>query len=163
MTSGTVNINGAITPIEEGRISVLDHGFLFGDNIYETLRTYQRKPFLFTKHYERLERSARAVFLDIPWSKEKMLGELGRTLDAATHPGESRIRITVTRGIGSVGPDPDSCGTPTSIIFATPLAELPAAVYSEGVDVVVSSFYRSRQLGDAKTGNLLRSVLALRE
>jgi branched-chain amino acid aminotransferase len=163
MTSGTVNINGLISPIEDGRISVLDHGFLFGDNIYETLRTYDGKPFLFTKHYERLERSGRTIFLDIPWTRDRMLAEVARTLAASSYSGESRIRITVTRGIGGVGPDPDSCEAPTSIIFATPLPELPSTVYSDGVNVVVSSFYRSRQLGDAKTGNLLRSVLALRE
>lgn len=163
MTQGTVNINGAITPIEDGRISVLDHGFLFGDNIYETLRTYQGRPFLFSKHFARLERSARAIYLSLPWNKEKMLVELRRTLEAARHPNQSRIRITVTRGIGDVGPDPGSCGTPNTIIFATPLIELPRSVYDDGVDVVVSSFYRSRQLGDAKTGNLLRSVLATRE
>ena len=57
----------------------------------------------------------------------------------------------------------DTCESPTVIIFATPLPDLPADVYENGVEVIVSSFYRSRQLGDAKTGNLLRSVLALRE
>ena len=61
------------------------------------------------------------------------------------------------------GPDPASCASPATIIFATPLPNLPQSVYENGVEVIVSSFYRSRQLGDAKTGNLLRSVLALRE
>lgn len=158
-----ININGSITAPDEAKIPVLDHGFLFGDSIYETLRTYRGKPFLFSKHFARLERSAAAIYLHLPWDQARTLRELRRTIDAAANPGESRIRITVTRGIGDVGPDMDSCGTPNVVIFATPLTELPREVYENGVDVVISSLYRSRQLADAKTGNLLRSVLAIRE
>lgn len=161
--AGLVNINGVVTPISEGRIPVLDHGFLFGDSIYETLRTYNQKPFLFSRHFERLRRSARAVFLDLPWSHEKAFSEVLRTIRHAGAAGEHRIRLTVTRGTGDVSPDPASCGDPNVIIFVTPLRTLPASVYENGVEVIVSSFYRSRQLGDAKTGNLLRSVLAQRE
>jgi branched-subunit amino acid aminotransferase/4-amino-4-deoxychorismate lyase len=64
--AGVVSIDGVLTPISEGRIPVLDHGFLFGDNIYETMRTYNQKPFLFSRHFERLKRSARAVFMTLP-------------------------------------------------------------------------------------------------
>jgi branched-chain amino acid aminotransferase len=160
---GVVNINGVLTPISEGRIPVLDHGFLFGDNIYETLRTYNQKPFLFSRHFERLRKSARAVFMDLPSTREELFAETLRTIKAAGDSSEHRVRITITRGAGDVSPDPGSCDAPTVIIFATPLAALPASVYENGVEVIVSSFYRSRQLGDAKTGNLLRSVLALRE
>ena len=161
--SGLVNIDGEITPIAEGRIPVLDHGFLFGDSIYETMRTYDQKPFLFSRHFDRLCRSARAVFMDIPWNRDRMRAEVLRTIAAAGNGGEHRVRVTITRGTGDVSPDPASCDAPSTIIFATPLPNLPKAVYENGVDVIVSSFYRSRQLGDAKTGNLLRSVLALRE
>jgi branched-chain amino acid aminotransferase len=161
--AGLVNIDGNIAPISEGRIPVLDHGFLFGDSIYETLRTYNQKPFLFSRHFERLRRSARAVFLDLPWSREETYAEVLRTIQQAGAATEHRVRITVTRGAGDVSPDPASCGSPSVIIFATPLRQLPAGVYADGVEVIISSFYRSRQLGDAKTGNLLRSVLAQRE
>ena len=160
---GVVSINGVVTPISEGRIPILDHGFLFGDNIYETFRTYNQKPFLFSRHFERLKRSARATFLDLPVTREQLFAETLRTLEAAGKSSEHRVRITVTRGPGDVSPDPGSCDKPTVIIFATPIADLPAGVYEQGVEVIVSSFYRSRQLGDAKTGNLLRSVLATRE
>jgi len=160
---GIVNIDGEIMPIAEGRVPVLDHGFLFGDSIYETLRTYDQKPFLFSRHYERLRRSARAVFMDIPQNREQMYAEVLRTVKAAGSDGEHRVRITITRGAGDVSPDPGSCEASSIIIFATPLPSLPESVYRNGVEVIVSSFYRSRQLGDAKTGNLLRSVLALRE
>ena len=161
--AGIVNIDGEIMPIDQGKVPVLDHGFLFGDSIYETLRTYDQKPFLFSRHYERLRRSARAVFMDIPQNREQLYGEVLRTVKAAGNTGEHRVRVTITRGAGDVSPDPGSCESPSIIIFATPLPNLPETVYRDGVDVIVSSFYRSRQLGDAKTGNLLRSVLAMRE
>jgi branched-chain amino acid aminotransferase len=160
---GVVSIDGILSPISEGRIPVLDHGFLFGDNVYETLRTYNQKPFLFSRHFERLRRSARAVFMTLPFNREELLDETRRTIRAAGDATEHRIRITITRGAGDVSPDPGSCDTPTVIVFATPLAALPPEIYDKGVEVIVSSFYRSRQLGDAKTGNLLRAVLAMRE
>jgi branched-chain amino acid aminotransferase len=160
---GVVNFNGVITPIGEGRISVLDHGFLFGDNVYETLRTYSRKPFLLTRHFERLQRSARTIFLDLPWDLDTTRNEVLKTLRAANFSGESRIRITITRGAGDMGLDPGPCTSPNAIVFATPLKELSSEVYENGVEIIVSSLQRSRQLGEAKTGNLLRSVLASRE
>ena len=161
-TQGLVNINGVIGPIAEGRISVLDHGFLFGDSIYETLRTYGQRPFLFGRHFARLERSARSVLMDLPWDAARTRAELVRTIEATGTASEQRVRITVTRGVGDISPDPDNC-TPTVLILLTPFTPPSPEVYENGVSVIVSSFYRSRQLGDAKTGNLLRSVLALKE
>ena len=160
---GMASINGEILPIADARIPVLDHGFLFGDSVYETLRTYSQKPFLFSRHFERLQRSAGAVFMELPVNRTQLYAETLRTVKAAGDAGEHRIRITITRGSGDVGPDPTTCDVPSVIIFATPLPNLPATVYEDGVDVIVSTYYRSRQLGDAKTGNLLRAVLALRE
>ena len=66
-----ININGVITAAEEAKISVLDHGLLFGDSVYETLRTYQGKPFLFSRHFARLEHSAQGFHLRLPWSKDE--------------------------------------------------------------------------------------------
>ena len=146
---GLVNINGVITPLSEGRIPVLDHGFLFGDSIYETMRTYNQKPLLFSRHFERLRKSARAVFMDLPSSREQLYEETLRTIKAAGSATEHRVRITITRGTGDESPDPRSCAAPNVIIFATPLPTIPASVYEQGVEVIVSSFYRSRQLGDA--------------
>ena len=82
---------------------------------------------------------------------------------AAGLSSESRIRITVTRGVGDVGPDPGTCKSPNVIVIVTPLAELSDSIYENGVDVVISSFHRTIHLADAKTGNLIRTVLAQRE
>jgi branched-chain amino acid aminotransferase len=160
---GVISVNGTITSAEDARIPVLDHGFLFGDSVYETLRTHRHKPFLFTRHFIRMERSARSIELALPLSREKTFQEVCRLVDAAGFSSEARIRITVTRGVGEVGPDPGTCASPNVIVIVTPLAELPESVYENGVEVVISSFHRTIHLADAKTGNLIRTVLAQRE
>src|SRR5215471_4818638 len=160
---GVISVNGTITSAEDARIPVLDHGFLFGDSVYETLRTHRHKPFLFTRHFLRMERSARNIELGLPWNREKTFQQTCRVVDAAGFTSESRIRITVTRGVGEVGPDPGTCTSPNVIVIVTPLAELPESVYENGVNVVISSFHRTIHLADAKTGNLIRTVLAQRE
>jgi branched-chain amino acid aminotransferase len=158
-----ISVNGILTADADARIPVLDHGFLFGDSVYETLRTHRCKPFLFTRHFARMERSARSVELTLPWSREETFSEVRRVVDAAGHSNESRIRITVTRGVGEVGPDPSTCKSPNVIVIVTPLAELPESVFEAGVTVVISSYQRTSHLADAKTGNLIRTVLAQRE
>src|SRR2546425_7942171 len=87
-----ININGVITAPEDARIPVLDHGLLFGDSVYETLRTYNGKPFLFSRHFARLEHSAHGIDLKLPWTKSRTLDEIRRTLMA----GESRLPLMVT-------------------------------------------------------------------
>jgi branched-chain amino acid aminotransferase len=158
-----ISVNGVLTSDADARIPVLDHGFLFGDSVYETLRTHRHKPFLFTRHFARMERSARSVELTLPWTREETFSETRRVVDAAGSPHESRIRITVTRGVGEVGPDPSTYKSPNVIVIVTPLTELPESVFEAGVSVVISSYQRTFHLADAKTGNLIRTVLAQRE
>jgi branched-chain amino acid aminotransferase len=161
--STRVNINGVITPPEDARISVLDHGFMFGDSVYEALRTYGRKPFLFSKHFARLQHSAQGIHLDLLWDKERTRIEILRTLEEANNPRESRVRLIVTRGIGNLSPDTDACAAPTVVTIASPLVEPPLEIYEKGVDVMLSSLHRTLQFADVKTGNLIRQVLAFRE
>src|SRR5215813_7190173 len=122
-----VNINGVITPPEEARISVLDHGLLFGDSVYETLRTYGGKPFLFSRHFARLEHSAKAINLQLPWDKSKTLEEVVKTC----FDGESRIRLVVTRGIGDLSAETETCGGPAVIIIVVPLVSLDEKIYTQ--------------------------------
>jgi branched-chain amino acid aminotransferase len=154
-----ININGVITAPEEARISVLDHGLLFGDSVYETLRTYAHKPFLFSRHFARLEHSAAGIDLRLPWSKSKTLEEVQKTLFA----DECRVRLMITRGVGELGPDIETCTDPTVIIIVVPLVALPERVYEQGVDVVISSVRRSGRFADIKTGSLIHQVLSRRE
>ena len=154
-----ININGVITEPEDAKISVLDHGLLFGASVYETLRTYQGKPFLFSRHFARMEHSAAGIDLKLPWNKSKTLEEIRRTLP----PGESRIRLMITRGTGELGPDTETCADPAAIIIVVPLLVLPERIYEEGVDVVISSIRRGGRFADIKTGSLIHQVLARRE
>jgi len=154
-----ININGLISPLEDAKISVLDHGLLFGDSVYETLRTYNGKPFLFSRHFARLERSANGIDLKLPWTASRTLEEIRRTL----LPGECRIRLIVTRGVGDVSADMETCTDPTVIIIVVPLVLLPGHVYEDGVDVVISSVRRSERFAEIKTGSLIHQVLARRE
>src|SRR5262245_41708700 len=116
-----ININGVITASEDAKISVLDHGFLFGDSVYETLRTYQGKPFLFSRHFRRLQHSAEGLHLLLPWSRELTFEQIQRTL----LPGECRIRLVVTRGVGALAANPETCIDPSTIIIVVPLTALP--------------------------------------
>src|SRR5215468_10487087 len=145
-----VNINGVITPPEEAKISVLDHGLLFGDSVYETLRTYGGKPFLFSRHFARLEHSAEAIHLKLPWSNSKTREEVQRTLMS----GECRVRVIFTRGVGELEADIETCTAPTALIIVVPLVLPPERIYEQGVDVVISSVRRGR-LADIKSGNLI--------
>jgi branched-chain amino acid aminotransferase len=153
-----VNINGVIAA-GEAKISVLDHGLLFGDSVYETLRTYTGKPFLFSRHFARLERSAGGIDLKLPWTKARTLDETLRTLLV----GECRIRLMVTRGIGEIEADPETCTDPASIIIVVPLVTPPERIYRDGVDVVISSVRRSPRFANIKTGSLIHQVLARHE
>ena len=154
-----ININGVITAAPDAKISVLDHGLLFGDSVYETLRTYEGKPFLFSRHFARLQHSAEGIHLELPWSKAETLGQIQRTL----LPGECRIRLLITRGTGELGADPETCTDPAPIIIVVPLSAPPAQVYNDGVAVVISSVRRSQRLADIKSGSLIHQVLAFRE
>src|SRR5436190_611558 len=156
---GLININGVITTPEEAKISVLDHGLLFGDSVYETLRTYGGKLFLFSRHFARLQHSAQAIHLKLPWSKSKVREEIGRTLMA----GECRVRLIFTRGVGELEADIETCTAPTAIIIVVPLVLPPERIYEQGVDVVISSVPRGVRYADIKSGSLIHQVLARRE
>ena len=154
-----ININGVLSSPEDAKISVLDHGLLFGDSVYETLRTYNGKPFLFSRHFSRLEHSAHEIELQLPWTKARTLDEIRRTLFA----GESRIRLVFTRGVGDIAADIETCSAPAPIIIVVPLVAPPERIYQEGVEVVISSVRRSSRFADIKTGSLIHQVLARRE
>jgi len=154
-----INIDGVIVAPEDATISVLDHGLLFGDSVYETIRTYRGKPFLFSRHFARLEHSAGAIDLQLPWTRVKTLEEVRKTLFA----GECRIRLIVTRGIGDIAADIETCTDPRTIIIVVPLVAPPERIYTEGVDVVISTVRRSSRFADIKTGSLIHQVLARRE
>src|SRR6266542_5454637 len=98
----TVNVNGLVFDQEHAVISVFDHGFLYGEGVYETLRTYNRVPFLFDRHMRRLRASAGYLQLDVPFSDEGLATWIGDTMTAAGDMQEAYIRVLLTRGVGEL-------------------------------------------------------------
>ena len=115
-------------------ISVFDHGFLYGEGIYETLRTYNRRLFLFDRHVRRLRRSAGMIALDVPFSDAELLQAItGDDGARATSADEAYVRVLVTRGVGELTYDPKATPAPSLVIIVKPQVDPPAAAYRDGV------------------------------
>lgn len=157
-------LNSKFVKKEQAKISVFDHGFLYGDGVYETLRTYGGKVWQIDGHLKRLDRSAKILGLEIPYSRNQIKIFLNKLLKmngfvlTAGGVNEARIRITLTRGVNDF--DFVTCKKPTLIMVAQPLVLEPKAVYEKGVKVV--SFKMERILPQAKTASLLPLILANR-
>src|SRR5215211_7609731 len=100
--AATVNVNGRVSDQDHAVISVFDHGFLYGEGVYETLRTYNGRPFLFERHMRRLRRSAAMICLTVPFDDQTMARQFDETMEAASlgppSAQEAYIRLLVTRG-----------------------------------------------------------------
>ncbi|HEY5618210.1 MAG TPA: aminotransferase class IV [Vicinamibacterales bacterium] len=162
--TATVNVNGRITPEREAVISVFDHGFLYGEGIYETMRTYNQRPFLYERHMRRMRNSARMIALDVPFTDADLAAEIRDTRAAADLKGaEAYIRVLVTRGIGELTYDPHATPTPSVVIIVKPQVDPPPEAYERGVRVVIVDVVRNHP--DTvnpliKSNNLLNCVLA---
>ena len=164
--SATVNVNGRITGELEAVISVLDHGFLYGEGIYETMRTYHRRPFLYDRHVRRLRRSARMIELPLPFTDEELSAQIRDTQALAKIDGEVYIRVLVTRGIGELTYDPKATPNPSVVIIVKPQVDPPIDAYEKGVTVVIVDVVRNHP--DTvnpmiKSNNLMNSALAAQE
>jgi branched-chain amino acid aminotransferase len=164
--SATVNVNGRITPERDAVISVFDHGFLYGEGIYETMRTYDGRPFLYGRHMRRMRRSAGLIDLPLPFTDEELAGRIRDTQAASGLSGEVYIRILVTRGIGELTYDPKATPTPSLVIIVKPHVDPPPEVYEKGVRVVLVDVVRNHPASVnpmIKSNNLMNSALAMQE
>ena len=158
-------IDGVVHPLERATVSVLDRGFLYGDSVFETIRTYGGVPHALGEHLERLERSATLVHIDLPVSRVVLREEIVEAVRAAGND-ECYIRAMVTRGSGEIGLDPSLAGKALRVIVVTPLVPPPAALYESGISAITHVTRRaadSTAAAGAKIGNYLVSVLAVRE
>ena len=112
-----ININGIVK--EDASVSVFDHGFLFGDSIYEVINTRKNRPCFLDEHLKRLHQSASGIDLTIPYNDSWFREQIDLTLADAAN-SESYIRIVVTRGVGDVNIDPSTCDLPLVLIYITP-------------------------------------------
>ncbi len=160
-----ININGQITSPEKALISVFDHGFLFGDSVYEVIVTHKGKLFTLKEHLRRLRESAQAISLKFPFSDKYITEEIQKTIITAKND-ESYIRIVITRGVGEIHISPDSCLSPTMILYVKKAEKYPEEYYSKGIEISIVSIKRNLKYSlnpTIKTGNYLNSVLAIIE
>jgi branched-chain amino acid aminotransferase len=165
--SAHVCVNGRISSDRDAVISVFDHGFLYGEGIYETLRTYHGRPFLYDRHMRRLRNSARMIRLEVPFTDADLASQTRDTMAVANLDGaEAYIRVLVTRGIGELTYDPQATPTPSVVIIVKPQVDPPAEVYENGVRVVIVDVVRNHPQTVnpmIKSNNLLNSALAAQE
>ncbi len=155
-------LDGAVMPLEEARISVLDHGLLYGDGVFEGIRFYHRRPFLLTEHLRRLRRSARAIALDLPWDDATLSDAVAATI-AGFAAESGYLRLIVTRGDGPLGIDPRGCRRPRLIVIAAPLEMVDHGTRASGVRLVVAATRRLPPDGldpRIKSLNYLNNILA---
>ena len=163
---GRAWIDGQIVPLSEARVSVSDRGFLFADSVFETVRTYGRRPFLLGDHLDRLRRSADSLLLPVPWTDAELAAITTQLLNGWSLKREAVVRIMVTRGDGGHGialPEPQ---VPRLVVLCRPLPALSRELYDQGVKVVLPSGTRSKDHAvpaDVKSGSYLANVLALAE
>jgi branched-chain amino acid aminotransferase len=158
----TIYLDGQFLPESEAKISVFDHGLLYGDGIFEGIRFYNGRVFRLPEHTDRLWDSARSICLEIPMSKEAMDEALLETI-RRNGLRDGYIRQIVTRGVGNLGLNPTQCKKPSVIIIATTIALYSEEAYRNGLMVVTCATRRTgaAQLNPAvKSLNYLNNVMA---
>lgn len=132
-----IYLNGKLVPAAEAVVSVYDHGFLYGDGVFEGIRVYNRKVFKLNEHIARLYSGARAVAIEIPMAQEQFVEnvlEVVRTNEVV----DGYIRVTLSRGVG-LGLDPRVCKKPTIVIMTDKLSLYPEEMYRNGLEVTTVS------------------------
>ena len=172
--SAYVNVNGVITDAAHAVIPVYDHGFLYGEGVYEVFRTYHGVPFLFDRHQARLRASAARIALEVPFADAEIERRSMATWVAAQghlrppqHNSEAYVRILLTRGVGEITYDPAACPTPSLVIIAKPIPPTPTTWYDQGVKVVmVEGIIRNHPESVSpliKSNNLINNALGMQQ
>ena len=157
----SVYINGKIVDKSEAKVSVYDHGFLYGDGVFEGIRVYSGKVFRHREHIDRLYDSARAIALEIPMTREAMIEAVEKTVKASGKK-DGYIRLVISRGPGSLGLDPRKC-EPQVIIIVDDISLYPAEVYESGLEIITASTIRNHPNAvnpRIKSLNYLNNILA---
>lgn len=157
-----IYLNGKLVPEDEAKISVFDHGLLYGDGVFEGIRGYNGRIFKLDEHLYRLYASAKAIMLDVPLEFSELKDAVIQTV-RANKLRDSYIRVVVTRGIGDLGLDPRKCKIPTLFIIASSIQLYPKEIYEKGLDIVTVA--TRRNLAEAinpavKSLNYLNNIMA---
>jgi branched-chain amino acid aminotransferase len=162
MTSTKVYINGKLFDKADAKISVFDHGVLYGDGVFEGIRVYDGKVFKLKEHVDRLFESARAIKLEIPMTREQFARAIQDTV-AANGKRNGYIRPIVTRGAGTLGLDPRKTSDPQVIIIVDDIALYPPELYESGLEIATVATIRNHPAAlnpRIKSLNYLNNILA---
>ena len=157
-----VYVDGELVDKKDAKISVFDHGLLYGDGVFEGIRIYHGKAFRLTAHVERLWRSAKAIMLEIPMSKQEMADAVESTM-RANSMDNGYIRLVVTRGVGTLGLSPTKCSNPSVIIITDNISLYPQEMYDNGLELITAATVKNHPEGinpRIKSLNYLNSILA---
>jgi branched-chain amino acid aminotransferase len=157
-----IYIDGKLYDKENAKISVYDHGLLYGDGVFEGMRSYNGRVFRLAEHLDRLWDSAKAIWLEIPMTKPEMTKAVNDTL-ATNGIKDGYVRLVVTRGVGTLGLDPNKCARPSVIIIADHIALYPEELYQKGLEIVTVSVPRNHPAALSpriKSLNYLNNILA---
>ena len=160
--SRQIYISGKFVAQEDAKISVFDHGLLYGDGVFEGLRAYSGKVFRLDEHITRLYESAKAIWLTIPMSQDQMCEAVNESVRINTIK-DGYIRLVITRGAGTLGLDPNRCSNPQVIIIADAIALYPTELYENGLEIVTVSVQRMHPAALSpriKSLNYLNNILA---
>lgn len=157
-----IYINGTLVPKDDAKISVYDHGLLYGDGVFEGIRVYGNNVFLLAEHVERLYESALAIRLQIPISPQEMIDAVNETV-AANGLDDGYVRLVVTRGAGTLGLDIRKTSNPQVIIIADTITLYPPEIYEKGMELITASTIRNHPQALSpriKSLNYLNNILA---
>ncbi|MBN1621317.1 MAG: branched-chain-amino-acid transaminase [Endomicrobiales bacterium] len=157
-----IYLDGKFVEQKDAKISVFDHGLLYGDGVFEGIRAYNGRVFRLKEHLDRLYNSARAIMLDIPLNKDEMEKAVLDTI-RENKLKDAYVRLVITRGVGDLGLDPDKCPKATVFIIADKISLYPKEYYTKGLDLITAS--TKRNIPDAlnpcvKSLNYLNNILA---
>lgn len=161
MTTQWICLNGNFVTKENAVISVYDHGFLYGDGVFEGIRAYDGNIFRLDEHLKRLYKSAHSILINIPYTQEELAELIAETI-RLNELESAYIRVVVSRGVGNLGLDPNNCKTPQLIIIVEPLALFPKALYESGIEIASVASRRSRSdilNPQVKSLNYLNNIL----
>ncbi|MDD4956428.1 MAG: branched-chain-amino-acid transaminase [Candidatus Omnitrophica bacterium] len=154
-------LNGALVEKEKAVVSVFDHGLLYGDGVFEGIRSYNRKVFRLDEHLDRLYQGAKVIRLDVPYTKEELRDHILDTLKA-NDLNDAYIRVVVTRGVGDLGLDPRKCKKATVFIITDKITLYPESFYENGLPIIIAGVRRNHPSSidpRVKSLNYLNNIL----
>ncbi len=157
-----VYLNDTFVPESEARVSVFDHGYLYGDGIFETLRAYSGFILRLQDHLVRLFDSARGLSMRLPWDREQLASILTACLKVNGYDN-AVLRLTISRGMGPPGLDPDLCKTPTLVVLTRPFTGYPETLYERGISLALVKVQKNLPQAidpQIKSANYLNNILA---